>query len=94
MASGTAFADATANVGIMSDDIFRGVYQAESAAFGGIDITTQSGFYLGTWGTHLKDGLEYDVHLGYEGGGENSTWNVGFTGYYLARARTRRQNMP
>lgn len=82
IASGAAYADASANIGIMSDYIYRGLYQSEASAFGGMDITTDSGFYMGTWGTNLKDGLEYDVYLGYEGGGENFTWNVGFTGYY------------
>lgn len=82
MASGSAYADATANVGIMSDYIFRGVYQAEASAFGGIDVTTDSGFYVGTWGANLKDGLEYDIYFGYEGGGEDFTWYSGFTGYF------------
>ena len=81
-ASGTALADATANVGFMSDYIFRGFYQAESSAFGGIDIEADNGFYIGAWGANVKDGLEYDLYLGYSGGGENFTWYTGFTGYY------------
>ncbi len=80
--SGTALADASANVGFMSDYIFRGNYQSESAAFAGLDIESDSGFYLGTWGVNVKDGLEYDLYLGYAGGGENLQWYAGFTGYY------------
>lgn len=82
MASGNALAEATANVGYMSDYIFRGYYQAESVAFGGIDIETDSGFYMGTWGANVKQGLEYDIYLGYAGGGENFQWYAGLTGYY------------
>lgn len=81
-ASGTALAEATANVGFMSDYIFRGAYQAEAVAFAGVDIETENGFYLGTWGANLEDGLEYDIYLGYSGGGENFTWYAGLTGYY------------
>ena len=82
MASGAAYADASANVGIMSDYIFRGYYQTDATAFAGIDVEADSGFYLGAWGVNLKEGLEYDVYLGYQGGGDAFTWNVGYTGYY------------
>lgn len=81
-ASGSALAEVSANAGFMSDYIFRGVYQAEASAFGGLDIETESGFYMGTWGANLKDGLEYDLYLGYSGGGENFQWYAGMTGYY------------
>lgn len=81
-ASGTALAEVSANVGFMSDYIFRGTYQAESSAFGGLDIETDSGFYFGTWGANLKDGYEYDLYAGYAGGGENFQWYAGVTGYY------------
>ena len=82
LASGAAYADSSANIGFMSDYIFRGVYQSEASAFAGIDVEADNGFYLGAWGTNLKEGLEYDVYLGYQGGGDNFSWNVGFTGYY------------
>jgi hypothetical protein len=82
MASGTALADATANIGIMSDYIYRGFYQSESTPFAGLDVETDSGFYIGGWGANVKDGLEYDIYAGYAGGGENLTWYAGLTGYY------------
>lgn len=81
-ASGNALAETTANIGYMSDYIFRGYYQAESVAFGGIDIEAESGFYMGLWGANVKQGLEYDLYLGYSGGGENFQWYTGVTGYY------------
>jgi hypothetical protein len=82
MAGGNALAETTANVGYMSDYIFRGYYQAESVAFAGLDIETESGFYMGTWGANVKQGLEYDLYVGYAGGGENFQWYAGLTGYY------------
>jgi hypothetical protein len=82
MANGNALAETTANVGYMSDYIFRGVYQAESVAFGGVDVGDGSGFYMGLWGANVKQGLEYDLYLGWEGGGENFQWYAGLTGYY------------
>lgn len=81
-ASGGALAETTANIGYMSDYIFRGYYQSESTAFAGIDVEADSGFYLGTWGANVKDGLEYDIYLGYAGGGEDFTWYAGVTGYF------------
>jgi hypothetical protein len=81
-ASGTALADASANFGITSDYVFRGLYQSDASAFAGLDIEADSGFYLGTWGIDVGQGLEYDVYLGYAGGGEELQWYAGFTGYY------------
>lgn len=82
-ASGAAVADTTASVGIMSDYIWRGIYTSDASAFASIDLETDSGFYLGAWGADVGNGLEYDVYLGYTGGTDNFTWNVGFTGYYF-----------
>lgn len=66
----------------MSDYIFRGVYTSDASAFASIDLAADSGFYIGAWGADVQQGLEYDVYLGYTGGGEKFQWNVGFTGYY------------
>jgi hypothetical protein len=89
LASGPVLAETTANFGIMSDYIFRGVYQSNAAAFGGIDIVADNGIYLGVWGAEVggdvagtSNGLEYDAYIGYVGGTENFSWNVGFTGYF------------
>jgi Bacterial protein of unknown function (Gcw_chp) len=73
-------AETTANIGWVSDYIFRGILQAPSSAYGGIDYTS-GGFYLGTWGADVDQGLETDLYLGY-GGGDKVTWKVGYTGYF------------
>lgn len=89
LAGGPVLAETTANFGIMSDYIFRGVYQSNAAAFGGIDIVADNGVYLGVWGAEVggdvagtNNGLEYDAYIGYVGGTENISWNIGFTGYF------------
>lgn len=65
--------DVTGNAGINSEYIFRGVPQSDgkAAASAGLDLS-QSGFYLGTWGSTVddgdpdtNDGLEVDFYGGY-----------------------------
>lgn len=82
LASGAVSADNSANVGVMSEYIFRGQYISGASAFAGIDVETDSGFYLGAWGADIEQGLEYDAYLGYVGGTENFSWNIGWTGYF------------
>ena len=36
------------NLGVMSDYFFRGIFQSDSVANGGLDLEA-GGFYLGTW---------------------------------------------
>src|SRR5574340_378674 len=45
----------SANVGMTSDYIFRGISQTggDPAVQGGLDYTHSSGFYLGTWGSNV-----------------------------------------
>lgn len=81
MGSGAANAELSANIGVMSDYIFRGIYQEDSSAFAGLDYEN-SGFYIGTWGADVGDGLETDLYFGYGGGNDDFTWSVGYTGYY------------
>ncbi len=66
-------ADVTANAGINSEYIFRGIPQSDgkAAAQAGLDLES-SGFYLGTWGSTVddgdsstNDGLEVDFYAGY-----------------------------
>ena len=48
--SPAAFAGATANLGAVSEYMFRGVEQSAGvAAQGGLDFSTDLGFYAGTW---------------------------------------------
>ncbi len=77
-------ADLSANIGFVSDYVFRGIYQAPSSASAGIDYEHDSGFYIGTWGADVGDGLETDVYFGYGGDVAEFSWDVGFTGYYYS----------
>ena len=69
----------TANVGIFSQYIFRGLSQTagKPAVQGGFDWAHSSGFYLGTWGSNIswledfgaytRSSLEWDFYGGYKG---------------------------
>ena len=75
-----ASAELSANAGWVSHYIFRGFYQSESSASAGLDYES-SGFYIGTWGADVGDGLEYDIYFGYGGGSDDFSWSVGYTAY-------------
>lgn len=68
--SGVALAESplTANVGVTSNYIWRGITQTSdrSAVSGGIDYAHTSGAYVGTWVSNL-DGSQYeqDLYVGY-----------------------------
>ena len=63
--SAPAFAvDLSANIGYNSQYIYRGIPQKNSSAFGGLDLNA-GGFYLGTWGADVGDGVEIDYYGGY-----------------------------
>ena len=62
------------NVAITSDYRFRGVSLSagDIALQGGIDLTTTSGFYVGTWASSIQGGTPYgevelDVYAGWTG---------------------------
>lgn len=61
----------TANVGVASNYIWRGMTQTDdaSAVSGGIDYANDSGFYIGTWVSNATwmatDGYEQDIYAGY-----------------------------
>ncbi len=70
--AGVAQAELTANVGVTSNYVFRGVTQTDDspAVQGGIDFTHNSGLYAGIWGSNVEDnagndGFEYDLYVGY-----------------------------
>ncbi len=80
--AGSANAEVSANLGVMSDYFYRGIFQADAVANGGIDFE-QNGFYVGTWAADVDDGLEVDVYGGYGFETESGFGaSVGFTGYY------------
>ena len=80
-ASATASADWSANIGWASEYHFRGIFQKNSSASGGVDFE-QNGFYVGTWAADVGDGLEVDGYFGYGGEFEDFGYSIGFTGYY------------
>lgn len=74
-------AEFTANIGFMSDYIFRGIHQADSVAMGGLDLK-QAGFYAGSWAADVDQGMEVDVYGGYNGSAGDFSYGAGVTGYY------------
>ena len=82
LAPAVSMAEVSANIGFVSDYIFRGIYQAPSSAFAGIDYENENGFYIGTWGADVGDGLETDVYFGYGSDVGEFSWGVGYTGYF------------
>lgn len=70
----------SANVGMFSNYIFRGISQTggDPAVQGGLDYSHSSGFYLGTWGSNVgwiedyqgydSGNVEIDVYGGFRGG--------------------------
>lgn len=94
LTSGLANAQWSANIGFASDYYFRGIFQAQSSANGGIDYKHDNGFYAGVWAADVSDGLsagypgddaaglEVDGYFGYNGEFNDFTYGIGFTGYY------------
>jgi uncharacterized protein (TIGR02001 family) len=92
----------TANVGLFSEYIFRGISQTagKPAVQGGFDYAHSSGFYLGTWGSNIswledfgaynRSSLEWDFYGGYKAnfpGSEDWTYDVGTLYYYYPGSR-------
>ena len=76
-------AELTANAGWVSDYIFRGIFQEDSSAYGGVDYAADNGIYAGIWGADVASGLEYDIYFGYGGSfGESGGFTIGYTGYF------------
>jgi uncharacterized protein (TIGR02001 family) len=72
--------DLSANIGYNSQYIYRGIPQKNSSAFGGLDLTV-NGFYLGTWGADVGDGIEIDYYGGYGFNVGDFNFGVGGTIY-------------
>lgn len=84
----------SANVGLTTDYIFRGISQTSGnpAVQGGIDFAHESGFYAGVWGSNVSwitdfgatgsASLELDTYLGFSNSiAEDFTYDVGFIRY-------------
>ena len=80
--SSAANADWSANVGYASEYYYRGFFQKNSSASGGLDYESDTGFYAGAWAADVGDGLEVDGYLGYGTEVGEVALSVGFTGYY------------
>ena len=92
LATGTMFttvaqaASIEANVGFTTDYIWRGFTQnsGDTSFSGGVDMSTDSGFYVGTWvGDITWDGASYelDVYGGYAGEAGAMSYDIGYIQY-------------
>ena len=90
LVSSSAFAEVTANVGISNNYLWRGLTQSnnEAQVSGGLDYASEDGgFYIGTWASNVEYAsddtysYEHDVYLGWTGGEENFSWDVGWLYY-------------
>lgn len=82
-----AAGELSANIGVTSDYVWRGVSQTtnDPAVSGGIDYADESGFYLGTWVSNVDFGTtdyEWDLYGGFGGGSGDFSWDFN-TIYYL-----------
>ena len=80
-------AGVSANMGVVSQYIFRGIPQSAGAAAAqaGVDYEADSGLYLGLWASEVTNGfggeIEYDVYGGYSVDVSGMTLGAGFTLY-------------
>jgi uncharacterized protein (TIGR02001 family) len=86
----------SANVGLYSEYVFRGIKQTagEPALQGGFDYAHSSGIYLGTWASNIswledfnaysRSSLEWDFYGGYKGnfGKSDFSFDLGTIYYY------------
>ena len=84
--TGTANADWSANLGFASDYYYRGFFQKQSSASGGVDYQA-GGFYAGVWaadvgGDIAPDGVEIDGYFGYGLDVGAVSLSAGYTGYF------------
>ena len=86
VAPATTQAGVSANVGVVSTYIYRGVQQtADASASAGLDYEHDSGLYAGVWGADVgggTEGLEYDLYAGWAGELGEVSVDVGLLGYY------------
>ncbi|AWL13194.1 hypothetical protein HMF8227_02743 [Saliniradius amylolyticus] len=84
-----ALAEVSANFGVTSNYLWRGVTQSADnpSVSGGLDYSNDSGFYAGTWIGSVDfggefEGAESDFYLGYAGELDNGFgYDVGYTYY-------------
>jgi uncharacterized protein (TIGR02001 family) len=80
-----ASAEVSANIGVTSNYLWRGVSQSGDSASvsGGLDYSDESGFYAGTWLGSLGEdsGAEADFYLGFGGESGDFGYDVGYIYY-------------
>ena len=83
----TAFAGASANIGFMSDYVWRGWTQNDNnpSLMGGVDYEADNGLYVGTWAANVDndgDDLEVDLYAGFSKELANGFgYDIGVIGY-------------
>lgn len=87
--SGAALAEISANVGVTSQYLFRGIEQTSGAAVsGGVDYAAESGFYVGTWASTIGfasasgTSAEFDIYAGFAGEAGGIGYDVGAIYYW------------
>lgn len=83
LSSGVAAADVTANAGVFSNYIWRGVTQTDDSAAGqgGIDYSHESGAYAGVWTSTIDGGQEVDLYVGFAGELDKFGYDLGAITY-------------
>ncbi|MBC3767608.1 TorF family putative porin [Neptunicella marina] len=85
--SGMAQAEFSTNFGVTSNYLWRGVTQSadKASVSGGLDVSSESGVYAGTWiGTidwGQGGGYENDYYIGYSGETDGFGYDVGYIYY-------------
>ena len=100
-ASGTAVAEVTGNVGVVSKYVFRGVVEdSRTSLQGGLDYEHDSGLYAGTWFSTLSyekpdsNANEIDLYGGYSGGAGDFGYDVGVLYFYYTGDATDDSSVP
>lgn len=92
LASPAAFAGVSANIGVASEYLFRGIPQTNGAAVqGGVDLATDLGLYVGTWASNVnfaggEGGNELDVYGGFTKSFGAVAIDLGAIGYLYSEA--------
>jgi uncharacterized protein (TIGR02001 family) len=90
LASSTAMAELSFNIGVASDYVWRGTTQTNGQALvsGGVDFASESGLYIGAWtgntalaGKSAGTTSEVDIYLGYSGELKGIGYDVGYLAY-------------
>jgi len=86
--SAVAQAEFSANIGVTSNYVWRGMTQTSDGAAiqGGIDYSHESGFYAGTWASNVDGGTQYgtyevDGYLGFGGEVSGIGYDIGYIYY-------------